>query len=427
MVELILAIAPLALMILGFPIFVVLLATSAVVVIFFLNLPIAILHQTIFGAVDKMALLAVPFFIFAGEIMVRGGMSRRIINFVIALTGGRKGSLALTAVGASTLFGAISGSSPATVATIGRLLYKPLINSGYSEKFSSGILTSSGAIAIVVPPSVGLILYGIAAEQPIDLLFFAGVFPGLVMALLMAAYTYYYVQKKKDLSEGSGLAPKKIGPVLVEASWAIGMPLIILGGIYLGIFSPTESAGIACVYAIIVTCVIYKELNWSGLWSSAVESTYLTAQVMVIVAASGVFSWLLTIRGIPQLIAVQLAGAGLPTWLLLVVINIFLLLVGCVLDTASAILVLTPILVPIVKTMGLDLIHFGIIMTVNLSIGMFTPPFGLNIFVAQAIFDTTLKKVYLGLFPFIGVNIIALVIVSYFPDLSLFLVRLISR
>ena len=426
MIEVVLGLAPVIMMLLGFPVFILLLTTCAVVVIFFLDLPLPILHQTVFGAVDKMALLAIPFFIFAGEIMVRGGMSRRIIDWVLALSGGRKGSLGITAVGSSTLFGAISGSSPATVATIGRLMTKPLLEAGYGERFSAGLLTSAGAIAVVVPPSISFILYGVAAEQPIDRLFIAGLLPGLVMACLMSFYTYTFVFKR-NIKEGVNLDDVNLFRRTKEAIWAIGMPLIILGGIYLGIFSPTESAGIACVYAIIVTVFIYKELSWTELWNSAVASAYLTAQVMVIVSASGVFAWLLTIRGVPQMLAGHLAGSEMPTWALLILINLFLLVVGCILDTASAILVLTPILVPLVKIMGVDLIHFGVIMTVNLAIGMFTPPFGLNIFVAQAIFKMPLRTIYMGLLPFIVVNLVALVIVTYFPDLSMILVRILDR
>jgi C4-dicarboxylate transporter DctM subunit len=425
MIEILLALVPIIMMLLGFPVFILLLATCAIVVIVFLDLPLPILHQTAFGAVDKMALLAVPFFIFAGEIMVRGGMSRRIIDWVLAISGGKKGGLGLTTVGSTTLFGAISGSSPATVATIGRLMNEPLIHAGYGEKFSAGLLTSSGAIAVVVPPSISFILYGVAAEQPIDKLFLAGLFPGLLMALLMGCFTFFSIWKK-DVKESSSISGRSVFLCTKDAAWAIGMPVIILGGIYLGVFSPTESAGVACVYAILVTLFVYKELNMKELWDSAISSAYLTAQVMIIVASSGVFAWLLTIRGIPQLLASSLGASEMPTWLLLIILNLFLLVVGCVLDTASSILVLTPILVPLVKIMGVDLIHFGVIMTVNLAIGMFTPPFGLNIFVAQAIFKMPLRDIYTGLLPFIAVNIVALAFVTYFPALSLALVRILN-
>jgi C4-dicarboxylate transporter DctM subunit len=261
------------------------------------------------------------------------------------------------------------------------------------------------------------------AEQPIDVLFAAGLLPGLVMAFLMGAYIIWFVHKRA-VSEADNLVGAGFFKATREAILAIGMPLIILGGIYLGIFSPTESAGVACVYAVIVTSMIYRELSFAQLWEAAVSSAFLTSQVMIIVSASGVFSWLLTIRGIPQALAGYLGAAELPTWTLLILINLFLLLVGCFLDTASAILVLTPILVPLMKNAGIDLVHFGVIMTVNLAIGMFTPPFGLNIFVAQAAFKTPLKLIYAGLWPFILINVIALLLVTYVPGLSLWLVRI---
>lgn len=421
MIELTLALAPIVMLLLGFPIFVLLLATCTIVVVFFLEIPLAVLHQTLFGAVDKMALLAVPFFIFAGEIMDKGGISRRIIEWVLAVTGGRRGSLGMATIGSCTLFGAISGSSPATVATIGRLMREPMKKAGYSERFSTGLFTSAGAIAVVIPPSICFILYGVVAEQPIDKLFIAGILPGLTMAFFMAAYTFAYALRN-PIDETFDRPEISLFQRTKGALWAICMPLIILGGIYLGIFSPTESAGIACVYAMFVTLYVYREMSWGKLWNAAVASAYLTAQVMVIVASSGIFAWLLTIRGVPQTLAGYLAGAEVPAWALLLIVNLFLLLVGCFLDTASAILVLTPILVPLVKHMGVDLIHFGVIMTVNLAIGMFTPPFGLNIFVAQALFTVPLRTIYAGLLPFILINLVTLFIISYWPWLSLVLV-----
>ena len=420
-----LGIIPIALMLMGFPIFVVLLTASAAAIIFFMDIPIAIIHQTIFGSLDKEALLAIPFFIFAGNIMVMGGMANRILSWVRVATGSLKGGLGVTAVGACTLFGAISGSSPATVATIGKLLYKPLTDAGYGGKYTSGLLTSSGAIAVVIPPSISFILYGVMAEQPIDLLFIAGVLPGLIMALLMVLYNYGFA-RKSAVSEGEAFSLGNFIKGTAEAGLALGMPVLILGGIYLGIFSPTESAGAACLYAIIVTKFVYKELGLKLLWEAAVSASYLTAQVMIIVAASGVFSWLLTVQGVPQQLCGYFSDSNLPVWALLILVNIFLLVVGCLLDTASAILVLTPILAPLMVDAGVDLIHFGVIITVNLAIGMFTPPFGLNIFVAQAVFKTPIRLLYSGLLPFILVNLVALLLVTFIPELSLFLIRLIQ-
>ena len=423
--EWVMGIVPVVLLVLGFPIFIILLATAAIILIIFAPVPPMAMHINMFGSVDKFALMAVPFFIFAGEIMGHGGISKRIVAWVLSIIGGVRGSLALTTVGTCTVFGAISGSSPATVAAVGRLLYGPLRNAGYNEKFSSGLLASSGAIAIVIPPSISMILYGASAEQSVALLFVAGVIPGLIMAALMAAYIYAFALRS-GIKEAAGFSWGQFLTASKEGVWALGTPFIILGGIYAGIFSPTESAGVACVYAIIVTRFIYGDISWKGIWDVSVNSMYLTAQVLIIVAAAGVFSQLLTISGIPQSAVAAIQEMNMQPWMVLSVINIFLLFVGCLLDPGSAILVLTPLLAPIAMAMGVDLIHFGIIMTVNLAIGMFTPPFGLNIFVTQALFKAPLSSIYPGLVPFIIVNLVALVIITYIPELSLFLTRYVN-
>jgi len=421
----IMAVMPVVLLLLGFPIFLILLATSAVLVLFVMGVPATQLHITMFGSVDKFALIAVPFFLFAGELMGRGGMSKRIVDWVLAAAGSVRGSLGLTTVGACTIFGALSGSAPATVAALGRLLYDPLRKSGYGERFANGLLTSSGGIAVVIPPSITMILYGTAAEQSVALLFVAGIVPGLLIAALMGAYVYYYAARR-----GIGRGPGFDGRVFLRASrdgvWALGMPVIVLGGIYAGVVSPTEAAGIACVYAIVVTRYVYRDISWGGIWDVAVSSMYLTAQVLIIVAAAGVFSWLLTVSGLPQQLVAWMTGLELQPWMVLLAVNLLLLIVGCFLDPNSAILVLTPLLLPVMQAIGVDLIHFGIIMTVNLAIGMFTPPFGLNIFVAQAMFKAPLSTIYPGLVPFIAINLIALMVVTYLPGLSLWLTRFVG-
>lgn len=420
--EWVMVLMPVGLLILGFPIFIILLATSAIILIFFTEIPHTAVHQVMFGSVDKFALMAVPFFIFAGELMGMGGISQRIIAWVMSVIGGMRGSLPLTTVGTCTIFGAISGSSPATVAAVGRLMYPPLREKGYDERFSTGVLTSSGAIAIVIPPSISMILYGASAEQSVSLLFIAGVFPGLLMSLMMGGYIYWYASRR-NIREGQPFDWGEFLRASKSGIWALGTPGIILGGIYAGVFSPTEAAGIACVYAIIVTKFIYGDISWGGIWDVSVSSMYLTAQVLIIVAGAGVFSWLLTVSGIPQSAVAAIQALDVPPWVILMIINVFLLIVGCLLDPGSAILVLTPLLAPIAAAIGVDLVHFGVIMTVNLAIGMFTPPFGLNIFVAQALFKAPLKSIYPGLVPFIFINIIALVIVTYVPELSLYLTK----
>ena len=421
----VMGLVPIALLILGFPVFLCLLAAALILLLFFMEIPLVQMHITMFGSVDKFGLLAVPFFLFAGELMGRGGISKRLVAWVMALVGGVRGSLGLTTVGTSTIFGAISGSSPATVAAIGQIMFKPLRDAGYDDKFSVGVLTSSGAIAIVIPPSIAMILYGTAAEENVALLFAAGVLPGLLIAAMMGVYIYAYAYRR-GIRERSAFDMAVFLRATKDGIWALGMPFIILGGIYAGVFSPTEAAGVSCVYAIVVTKFIYRDITWKGIWDVAVSSMYLTSQVLIIVAAAGVFSWLLTVSGIPQSMVQWIDSLNLSPWMILLAINILLLIVGCVLDPSSAILVLTPLLLPIVSAIGVDLIHFGIIMTVNLSIGMFTPPFGLNIFVAQAVFKVPLKEIYFGVVPFILINIVALGFVTYLPQLSLYLTQFVN-
>jgi C4-dicarboxylate transporter DctM subunit len=416
---------PIILLMMGMPIFTVLMAAASVALIYVLDLPIGLIQTELFGSADNYNLVAVPFFILAGAIMSAGGISERLVNWVLSLFGGIRGSLGLTTVGACTVFSAISGSSAATVAAIGRMLYPSLLAKGYPVAVASGFLAASGAIDVVIPPSIAMILYGVAAEESIRYLFIGGILPGLLMAALMAAYIYF-TARRLGIREGGKFSWSNVGRTTRLGGWALGMPIIILGGIYTGVFSPTEAAGVACLYAIVIALFIHRDLSWSGLWKVTIDSVILTAQVLIVVAAAALFSRLLTIAGVPQGIAGWIQEMQLSPILVMVAINLLLLVVGCVVDPASAILVLAPILKPVVVQAGIDPIHFGVIMTVNLSIGMFTPPFGLNIFIIQGMFKVPLPTLYRGLVPVIGVNLVALAIISAWPGLTLWLVRLIG-
>lgn len=416
---------PLVLMVLGLPFFLVLLSTAIIAVVWFTSVPPTVVLQVMFGSIGNFALLAVPFFIFAGELMARGGMARRLVAVVLALFGGFRGSTPITTVGAATLYGSISGSTAATVAALGPMFYPQLRKAGYNEKFSTGVITCTGFIDNIIPPSIAMILYCAAAEQSVIKLFAAGVIPGLVLAGLMSLYIYIYA-RWADIRDSRPFEWHAFVAAMKDGLWALGAPVVIFGGLYTGVFSPTEAAGAACIYVIVVTMLIYREIGWRELWDISVTSMYLTTQIFVIVAVAGVFSWLLTISGVARAPVDFIARMDLPPWLVLIVINVFLLIVGCFIDTASAILVLTPLLIPIAHVIGVDPIHFGIIVTVNLSIGTFTPPFGVNIFVAQSIFKVPLRSIYLGLVPFIGVTVLGLMIITYVPELSLWLVRMID-
>ncbi len=415
-----LAILPIILLALGTPVFLVFLAAVAVTFFFVLPTPPVALHQVLFGGLDNYALLAIPFFVFAGELMGTSGIASRLITWVLALVGRLPGSLAVSTVGASTVIGAISGSSVAAVAALSKTLYPKLVSSGYGKERSAGLLASSGAIDIVIPPSIAMILYGLAAEQSIPRLFMAGVLPGLLMALMMCIFV---------IAVAIALKIPVVGSFDAAIAWqatknafaALLMPVFVLGGIYNGWFSPTEAGGFACLYAIVVARFVYRTMGWADIVRAAGNSAMLSAQILVIVATAGVVTWVLTTQGVPQAIVAWIQALDMNAVTFLLAVNVVLLVIGCFLDPTSAILVFAPLLVPIAISLGIDPIHFGIIMTVNLAIGMFTPPFGLNIFVAQSVTGLPAHSIYKGVLPFVAVQVTALLIITYVPALSLML------
>lgn len=417
-----LAALPLALLLIGMPVFGLLLTGAAATFILYLTVPSLALHQIMFGGMENYALLAVPFFIFAGELMGAGGIADKLIAWVLALIGRVPGSLGVATVGASTLIGAISGASVATVAAVGKSLYPSLIRDGYGQRFSSGLVSSSGAIDILIPPSIAMILYGAAGEQSIPKLFVAGVLPGILLALMMSAFVVFRAVQMKVPRRGH-FDLSHFLRTTVSAGPALFMPVFVLAGIYFGFASPTEAGGFACVYAMVVGRYIYRTMSWNDVLQAATRSAMLTAQILVIVATASLFSWILTVSGVPQLLAASLQALQLQAWSFLILVNVILLMVGCVLDPTSAILVLTPLLLPLAKLVGIDPIHFGIVMSMNIAIGMFLPPFGLNIMVSRSVLGVPLELIYRGVLPFAIVQIAALLIVTYWPELSLILTR----
>ena len=413
-----LGVLPVALLLIGFPIFLVLLSAVTVALVFFMKVPLAALHQNLFGGVNAFALLAVPYFIYAGELMGRGTVAKRLVDFVQGGVGWMRGSLGVTTVGTSAIFGAISGASAATVATIGKVMHPAMRRAGYPEEFSAGLVTAVGAIDIIIPPSIPMIVYGMAANESVPRLYAAGVIPGLLIAALIALYVVWFAHRK-----GIGAGESFDGMAFLRAAgrgiWALGAPFIILGGIYGGVFSPTEAAAVACVYAIFVTRFVYRELTWRDIVAAAGTTVLFTGQILVIVACASVYAWVLTVNQVPAAVVAWLESLHVASWVLMLTINVTLLAVGCFLDPLSAILLLSPLLVPIVKAAGYDTVHFGIIFTVNLAIGLFHPPFGINIFVAQSVLGLELGKIYRGIIPFLVLYLIALALITYIPSISL--------
>lgn len=413
-----LSIVPLVLLLAGFPIFIVLLVAVSVALVGFSNMPIAALHQNMIAAIDNYSILAVPFFIFAGDLMGRGSVAPRIVDFVQSGLGRIRGSLGLTVVGTTTIFGAISGSSAASVATIGRVLLPAMRKERYPEHFSAGLITAIGAIDIIIPPSIPMIIYGAMAQESVPRLYAAGILPGILMAGIIALYVVWFAHRHA-FSLGEPFSLLRFVRAFRRGLLSLGMAVIILGGIYGGVFSPTEAAAVASVYAILLTMVVYREVSWRDLIDNAATTAVVTGQIMIIVACATVFSFFLTVNQVPAYMVDLLKSLELAPWTILLMINVLLLLAGCVFDPMAAIIMLTPLMVPVVKAAGIDTVHFGIVVMINLAIGLFHPPFGINIFIAQTVLKIPLATLYRGIVPFLFLYLVALGLITYIPAISL--------
>ena len=415
---LILVVLPLLLLAIGLPIFLVLIVSALLGVLYLGGIPLHAVHTAMFGGLDSFPLLAVPLFILAGDVMARGGIAQRLIELVMSVVGGVRGSLAISTIGAASVFGAMSGSSVACVAAIGKLTLPSLQKAGYKRSFGVSLITATGVIDVIIPPSIPMIIYSIAAQQSAAILFLAGIVPGLIVACALSAYVMIHARIEM-IPVGDPARWANIWEALKRSVWAVLAPVVILGGIYGGLFTPTEAAGVACVYAVIVSVFIYKELDWAGVWQITLDCAVLVGQIMIIVAAAGAYAWFITTSGLASSLVDTIAGLKLETWLLLLVINVLLLVVGSVVEPPAAILVLMPLLAPITAQAGIDPIHFGLVVTVNLAIGMFLPPFGLNLFASHALFGTPLPELYRGVLPFLVIYLAILMLLTYVPAITL--------
>jgi len=414
-------ILPAVLLVLGLPIFVVLVLTSLAAILLIAHVPVQAIQTYMFGSLDNFPLLAVPFFVLAGEIMGRGGIATRVVTWVVSIIGGVRGSLAVTTVASSELFGAMAHTSVGTVVAIGRLLFPSLTKHGYSERFAVSLITSSGAVAVIIPPSISMILYAMTAQVSAIKLFTAGILPSIFIGIVDAIYVLVYARIKM-VPLSSPARWKNIWVSTKEASWAIGTIVVIFGGIYGGVFTPTEAAGVAVVYSLFVAMVIYREVDLAELGRIMVSSVVLISQILIIVTGAGIYSWLMTTSGIPQNLIDAVSALHLPNWQTLLFVNVGLLIAGSFLEPPAAILILTPLLLPVVEAAGINALHFGIIMAVNLSIGLYMPPFGLNLFAARAIFNVPMGMIYRGVLPFIAINFAALLVITYVPAISMVLI-----
>src|SRR5690625_4925666 len=411
-------------LIIGVPIFISLILPTEFTLFTFTSMEPYLIDQRMFARLDQCALMAMPLFIFAAHIMLRGGIADRLLKWAGSLMSWLTGGTAFTTHFACMFFGALSGSSPATVAAIGGVMYPELRRNKYKEGFSVGLISSSAAVAILIPPSVTMILYGVATGVSIGSLFIAGIGAGIVYTLSIAVYIFYWT-RKNDIGKGKPFNFSDFIESTKSAVWTFGVPLIILGGIYLGIFTPTESAGISTVYAIFISMFIYKEMDFKKLYKVSVEAAIITAQVMVLTAAAVVFGWLLTVGQVPQMLTQLVTDYGTSTIVFLILLNIVFLIAGMFMDGSGAIMLLAPIVFPLGMAMNIDPVHLGVIITTNLAIGMYTPPLGLNMFIAHGVTKVPIDKIIVSSVPFLVFGLIALVIITYVPSVSLFLPSLV--
>ncbi|WP_445683002.1 TRAP transporter large permease [Solibacillus sp. FSL K6-4121] len=383
------------------------------------TMPIEFIMKELTTAVNSFPLLAIPFFILAGEIMGKGGISKRLIAVAESLVGSVTGGLALTAIVTCMFFAAISGSGPATVAAVGSIMIPAMVKKGYDIKFSTAVVASAGSIGVIIPPSIPMVMYGVSGSVSIGDMFMAGIIPGILVGLGLMAYAYYYAKKAgyKGSTEKTSLS--NIGKQIWNAKWSLLIPFIILGGIYGGIFTPTEAAAIAVAVGFVIGAFVYRELKLKDLTSVFVDSALMSATILIIVGSATGFGKLLAMEQIPLKIANGLLSLSDDKIIIMLLIIVLLLIVGCFMDTIAAIIILTPILLPIAIQVGYDPIHFGIIMIVALAIGFITPPVGVNLFVGSSISGISLEALSKAIIPFIIVMIIVLLIVTFIPILSL--------
>ncbi|MDJ0951522.1 MAG: TRAP transporter large permease [Alphaproteobacteria bacterium] len=407
----------------GLPIFASLTLVVFVCLIVFTDVTPVVVPQRMFAGIDNFTLSAIPFFILAAELMRIGGLADRLIALARVLVGFMPGGLAMAAVLSCVFFASISGSSPATLAAVGTTMIPVLIKAEYGRAFTVGLLTTAGSLGIVIPPSITLIIYGAVTGTSIGQLFAAGVLPGIMLGAMLMAYCYIHA-KRRGIPREPVPTFREVVHAVRRAAWGIGLPVLLLGGIYSGVFTPTESAAVAVVYGLFVGTLIYRELGIREIVEILRSTGLLSATLLLITAGASAFSWLLASQGIPTELAEQVIGLTDDPVYVLLLFNLVLLVAGFFLDGASAVIILAPLMEPIVRSLGVDPVHFGIITLVNVEIGMMTPPVGLNLFVACAISGLAIHQVTRAVIPTVLIMLVGLMIISYIPLISLALPRL---
>lgn len=396
------------------------LALSTILVFFQIDFNMNMIPQRIFTALDSFPMMAIPGFVLAGVLMARGGISKYLIEALRAWIGHLPGGLAVVTIVACAIFAAISGSSPATAAAIGSIMIPAMISAGYKKRYSMGLVAAGGTLGILIPPSVPLIIYGITSEQSIGELFMAGVIPGLALTGILIVAAIFYA--KRNGFKGDEPASWEVRwRKSLKAIWGGFLPFLILGTIYSGVVTPTESAVIAVFYGLVVSLFIYREMKLKDFREVLVESINITAMIFLIIGAASLFGLYLTNAQVPQQVGAWIAESDLNKWIFMIIVNILFFIMGMFLEAVSIILITLPILLPILVHFDINLIHFAIIMTINMELGMITPPVGLNLFVVSGIAKEKLGEVVKGVIPFIILMIVFLALVVLLPQLSLWL------
>jgi C4-dicarboxylate transporter DctM subunit len=387
------------------------------------DVPVQAVALKLFTGIEKFEIMAIPFFILAGNFLTHGGVARRMIDFATSMVGHWHGGLALSGVVACALFAAVSGSSPATVVAIGSILLPAMLRQGYPKSFGAGVVTTSGALGILVPPSIVMVMYSVSTNTSVGKLFMAGVIPGLMLALLLGLTTWV-LARKRNYPRLPRASFAERWRAFRRSVWGLLLILVVIGGIYSGMFTPTEAAAVSAVYAFVIAVFVYRDMSIRQVPKVLLDSAAMSAMLLYIITNAVLFSFLMTSEGIPQAMAGGILDMGLGVIGFLLMVNLLLLLAGNVMEPASIVLILAPILFPIAMALGIDPVHFGIIMVVNMEIGMCTPPVGLNLYVASGIAKMGITELTISVLPWLMTMIGFLLLVTYVPEISLWLPRL---
>lgn len=410
------------LMLTGMPISISLGLTVLSFLFLMTQVPIESVALKLFTGIEKFEIMAIPFFILAGNFLTHGGVARRLINFATSMVGHWHGGLGLAGVLACALFAAVSGSSPATVVAIGSILLPAMIKAGFPARFGAGVITTSGALGILIPPSIVMVMYSVSTNTSVGALFMAGVIPGLMLAFLLGVTTWYRAWKFNYPRQPKATWGQR-WDALRKSIWGLLLIVVVMGGIYSGMFTPTEAAAMSAVYAFIVAVFIYKDMPLSSVPKVLLSSANMSAMLLYIITNAVLFSFLMTHENIPQELADWMLGKGVGIIAFLLIVNILLLIAGNFMEPSSIVLIMSPIVFPIAMKLGIDPVHLGILMVVNMEVGMCHPPVGLNLYVASGITRMGITELTIAVWPWLLTMLSFLVVVTYWPDLSLWLPR----